>query len=274
MPIKRVTAGQIWTPQSAKDRNAIADAAEWVGAHQRSESFDTPRGIIDTGRILIRNGTSSQWDRWKAAEITGSLIDPDSSLETWNSGMPVYEANEIQNKGKVVILIEPIATGTIGRAIVSGVTRCRVNLRSVLHRFARAEPGEDAMFSTNSNKAEAEILWLEDDETLGEQYALVRLGNPKRPIQIAGFGRQSGQLDVYDDSAIKVYQLRNPAEPNLPASGYLHFPSGFEPTFSGDTTSPIVSFIAMDNATRKAMARIEYSGMHLLHWSWAGGKLV
>jgi ribosomal protein L35AE/L33A len=90
--------------------------------------------------------------------------------------------------GKFCILLEPIAAGAIGQAVVSGVVPAKANVTDESHAFADVADGE-ADYLASSESGPAAILWKESGT--GTKSAIVRLGGSSGAAHIE-FGKTVG----------------------------------------------------------------------------------
>src|SRR5690606_15559425 len=80
--------------------------------------------------------------------------------------------------------IEPIAADKVGRVVFDGVVAARVNIVKAWHQFADvSETGGDTLHSKPHGSAQ--VLWRQSPESIGLQWAVVRLGKTLQPIYLA-----------------------------------------------------------------------------------------
>ena len=99
--------------------------------------------------------------------------------------------------GNFAVLVEPVAAGDVGLAVVSGVVPVKVYMSSTAswpltgqswYDYADIDDGQSGHLIARPYGG-ARILWLADTSG-GEQWALVRIGNP------AGIGALHGTLSA------------------------------------------------------------------------------
>ena len=104
------------------------------------------------------------------------VFTPTDNVETFKNALAVSGVTPTaDHAGAFAILLEPIAAGAMGRAIVSGVTPVKVNITNADHRYAEVEAGQ-AGYLASAESGSALLLWKEAGT--GEKWALVRMGNP------------------------------------------------------------------------------------------------
>jgi hypothetical protein len=178
MSLRHVQRGQpLRIP--ADDWNRIIDATR---AHY--EQMGRPAPVAARGRhhpgaglpgVWVRNDTGSDLPLFGVAGLGSPLITPDQHLAEWQHN-PSFSVTAVDaglhGKGLFVVVLEPLATGAIGRAILHGVTPVRVDVTDEEHGFATVAEGQAALMS--AVEGPAQILWRAGGT--GEQWALVRLG--------------------------------------------------------------------------------------------------
>ncbi|MCA9080848.1 MAG: hypothetical protein KDA58_09830 [Planctomycetaceae bacterium] len=162
---------------SATTFNALLDAAQ---SHRRREQQRQRRQrwpLQDADRLLVRNDSAGPRQRFEVLGIEDIVLGPEENLDTFLS-RPAVVGTEPQfwQRGKWVVLAEPVAVGQIGTAIVSGAVPVRliVDDEDAGFQYADIDPG-DAHALRALPRGSAFILWREGGE--GEQWALVRLSN-------------------------------------------------------------------------------------------------
>ncbi len=173
----------------AKAWNAMLDIVE--GSQRGQRVLDEP-AILRTlrnqaGIILVKNTNAGyDYDRFDVVGLGDPVIDPDDNDVSFKNQAAV--AGEIPvvatHSGRWAILLEPIAAGKIGRAVASGITIARVHYQG-FSKHPRCDiwalPGQHSGASATTLKSQhhgaGEILWIEDPDTSGEQWAVIRIGN-------------------------------------------------------------------------------------------------
>lgn len=203
MSIRRVKPGQ-GLRIYANDFNAFADAAE---AHQRRRA--APPNVVrsDDERSVVRawNNTETDLEPGWAAKISGVAAEPADDLGAFLRPGPMVtiEPADADTTDELVVLIDPINAGEIGRVAVAGLAAARVS-----------GEGEYVTPGTTGPLAAAtrgyRLLWSETtDPTDAERWGLVRLepvGHHAFPAEIGtatsdGTDRWSYAFDEVELSA-------------------------------------------------------------------------
>lgn len=110
--------------------------------------------------VLIKNSSGQDKQRFELLGVTGPLVNPHES--------PTHESDFLRRPALVgvtvnathferfVVCLEPIKNNAVGVAAVSGVFPCRVELRSVQHRFA--VPSSSGLVSSSCGPVA--LLWV------------------------------------------------------------------------------------------------------------------
>jgi hypothetical protein len=185
----------------AETFSLMIDAAR---AHSEGEGKNLGGGQTRPGSHLVsvENATSDVLDQFSVLEINGVSILPDDNLPEFVGG-PILEGIEPTTTcpGKFAIIQQPLTEDEVGRAVVDGVTACKVYVTDNDHEWAEAESGETARLASGTSGS-ARILW---HETIGSGpdtvWAVVAL-------QAAGGGGGSGVESVQGD--FLVYLTNDP----------------------------------------------------------------
>lgn len=123
--------------------------------------------------VRVRNLSGATIQRFGVLVISGVAIEP-AANEVEFVNRPILDC--VVPDGvhlNFVVVQQPIASGAIGRAIVSGMTVARLAVFDEAVTFADSASGSSVLVAGASGQAE--ILWREGG--LGEQWAVVRIGN-------------------------------------------------------------------------------------------------
>ena len=153
----RIESGQkLGTAISARAWNRAQDAADIVLGERARFGADGQSAIERPSNIiLIRNDSGVDVPWLGVLNIGGPVISPiGGTLDGTNAAsdrarqfvrQPVMTGitpNALFNFTRFAICMEPIASGSIGRAAVSGVFACLVRMTSGSHNYARPRPGD------------------------------------------------------------------------------------------------------------------------------------
>ena len=153
--------------------NELVDALEYI------RRLKSRSGVLEKqwpGRgVLVRNNSGTGRAAFDVLGIDDPVIVPaDNENEfCWNlaidGSLPQIETHE----GKICVLIEPIASGAIGRGIIDGMTPARLYVTAESDIFADVNDGTSANLSTDL-WGSARILWKVGGT--GSQWGIVALG--------------------------------------------------------------------------------------------------
>ncbi|MCI0638475.1 MAG: hypothetical protein L0Y72_14175 [Gemmataceae bacterium] len=170
---KKLRTGQRLPGLPAKPwNNFLAKAAQPlpIGRTIAAPHFRSA-GIID-----ILNNTGSTRAQFNIVGLGDPMVTPATNVDEWRNhltfeGVALVEAD---HANKFAILLEPLQEGSIGKAVVSGVVQCRMEVTTPV------TPKDFAKITTNMSRLQdatsgpARILWIEGNGQ-SEQWATVRL---------------------------------------------------------------------------------------------------
>jgi hypothetical protein len=144
----------------AETFSLMIDAAR---AHSEGEGKNLGGGKTRPGSHLVsvENATGGSLDQFSVLEINGVSISPDDNLPEFTAG-PILEgiAPTTTCPGKFAVIQQPLTEDEVGRAVVDGVTACKVYVTDNDHEWAEAESGETARLASGTSGS-ARILWHE-----------------------------------------------------------------------------------------------------------------
>ena len=184
--------------------NAFVDAANYVKEVRQNQGARGVASGLDVGIVRIKNGESAQHDRFSALAITGVCVTAAANEDEFTSCPPVFEGLKMtaEREGKpYAILLEPIAAGEIGRAMVLGVTPAKVTIKASDDDYAVPKAGSAKGELESSSTGTARILWKAGGS--GEQWCVLQLGG-------AGAGKGDDKVlmcKVTGGSATAGYQV-------------------------------------------------------------------
>jgi hypothetical protein len=161
---------------------AAAQANQRRGPHGGGGPVQLP---VDPAVALVVNSTGVNLIEWAVVALADAAIDAVDSPDAFagkvafNGSIPTLP----ENRDRFGIMVDPVADGEAGRAVVAGVTVCRVDVVDDAHTFARVVEGETGHLETCEDLTGCAILYLApdviDEDAAGDvRYALVRIGNP------------------------------------------------------------------------------------------------
>jgi hypothetical protein len=129
---------------------------------------------FDTNTILIVNNSGAAVDRFGVLAFREPEIDPSEALEAFQED-PILDAvaPTADDLGKFCVLLEPIAAGGLGRAMVSGIVTVMIDDGDGSEEFCDCVAGVSDSLERNSAGA-GRVLWRAAGT--GKQWAVVLLG--------------------------------------------------------------------------------------------------
>ena len=142
--------------------NSFIDAANFAKDSKLNNWGKPLKSGVSAGIVLVKNMEAQARDRFTALVITGICISPDANEDEFLSCVPVFEGSkmtEARADKPYVILMEPIASQAIGRAMILGVTPAKVVVNDSEDGFAVPRPGSQTGELESSSTGVARILW-------------------------------------------------------------------------------------------------------------------
>ena len=157
--------------------NGFVDAANWVKeAKQNSLGVGIKSGI-GGGIVPMKNMEERDYPRFSALVITGVAISPSANEDEFVSCPTVFEGQKMTSEREdmpYAILLEPIAAGEIGRAMLLGLTPAKVAILSADDQYAVPKANSDNGALESSETGVARILWKAGGS--GTQWCVLQLG--------------------------------------------------------------------------------------------------
>ena len=157
--------------------NAFIDATNWVRNEQqnrRSQGVSSGAGV---GIVFVKNAESEARERFSALVLVDVAVSPKENEDEFLSSVPVFAGAKMTSERETMpyaILLEPVAPGEIGRAMVLGVVPAQVTIRDADDMFAVPTPGSSAGALQSDSSGVARILWKAGGS--GTQWCLLQLG--------------------------------------------------------------------------------------------------
>ena len=194
-----------------------------------------PPNFRECNAITIRNATEDDHDIGDILAISGSVYDPaeESELASFKFA-PILRGIDPafpDHIGRFVILLEPIRSGSIGNAVLSGMAWCKVEMDFRGRPFADIDPlgSQPTTRLVGNEYGGAEILYIEDEDkdpeewTAGTKNALVRLGSFNSPDLVVSW---DGDLEFGMENEAFVHDASGPTERTIPLWASLITSSG------------------------------------------------
>jgi hypothetical protein len=165
MPIfDRVQRGERLTIR-ADQWNALAALAERAADGRFGAANQLPEAYAPN-IALVRNDHNIRVPRFGVLVITGVVINPATSaaLAAEFAARPILRgtAPSLDNDERIVVMLEPVEPGAVGRAAVSGVFACRVNVCDPAHRYAGGK-FQDATQLQSAAAGPVLMLWRQGE---------------------------------------------------------------------------------------------------------------
>lgn len=165
----------------AGDWNRIIDATRAHYDQALSQGGNSGGGAATAGTkqsniVLARNDTGADQPRGAILGIDGPIITADDHLDEYlrQTAVKVVEPTDEEHLGRLVVTLDPLAAGAIGRVYIDGVCPAQIDVTNEAHTTAGIVPGDTSKLW--SGKPGVEIVWAAGGT--GVVWALVRLGGP------------------------------------------------------------------------------------------------
>ena len=157
--------------------NAFIDAANWAKEQRQCRDGKGLRSGVGAGIVLLKNGESEQRDRFAAMVLNDVAVPPNANEDEFVSCPPVFVGVKMteEREGKpYAILLQPLAAGEIGRAMVLGITPAKVTIQDADDEYAVPTPGSSTGALQSDATGVARIVWKAGGS--GQQWCLLQLG--------------------------------------------------------------------------------------------------
>lgn len=180
--LKKVQDGQpLAIPAAAY--NAFIDATRKLKEleHQIQRGLLNARGP-QPAVVLVKNNSGGAVGRFGVLGIDAPLITPTANLDTFKQQVVLIGSTPTDDhRGKFIVLLEPLVSGAIGRAVIAGVVACRCLFATGDETLADTETGDDTRLAALGNGS-AKVLWKETGT--GEKWAVVRLQGANKDLDL------------------------------------------------------------------------------------------
>lgn len=206
--------------------NAFIDAANFVKEQRQNQFGSGLRSGIGTGVVLVKNAESELRDRFTALVLNDIAVPPSANEDEFVSCPPVFIGQKMtdEREGKpYAILLEPIAAGEIGRAMVFGIIPAKVTISDAEDPYAVPTPNSSTGALQSDSTGVARILWKAGGT--GLQWCLLQLG---------GAGSGTGSCDkaymcqINGGSPTAGYNVtvypNGRSDPKVKSAGVLYVP--------------------------------------------------
>ena len=166
-PDGRIEPGQsVATAMSARTWNRFCDAADIVLRDRYTVNAQAAGANSYAANIVfIKNDSNADVGRFGVLGISGVETDPTASAQAAAqfAERPVLTGTTPTTASyseQFCVTIEPIADGAIGRAAVSGVFACKVNVTDADHQFADVKNNDRTQLES-VDCGVCQLLWKE-----------------------------------------------------------------------------------------------------------------
>ena len=119
--------------------NAFVDAANWVKEAKQNTLGGGISSGIGGGIVPMKNMEETDYPRFSALVITGVAVSPSANEDEFVSCPTVFEGQRMTTEREdmpYAILLEPVASHEIGRAMLLGLTPAKVTINSADDQYA------------------------------------------------------------------------------------------------------------------------------------------
>ena len=165
----------------AQTFNTMIDATAAYREHAIGRTRDTGTDTRNAGIVLVKNTSVVDVNRFGVLAVDGSIIDHATNADEFAQRVALTGRVPVAgDQGTPVVLLEPLASGKIGRAVVSGVVQVQVEVPDFETKtYADLKTGESTKLAA-TDRGSARILDITVDASgsfPATAWAVVRLGN-------------------------------------------------------------------------------------------------
>lgn len=218
-PLQPVSRGQR-IELLANEHNAFIDAAlATKRGERRVPRFDSGgMGLMPTSPAIIRvrNGTAglgpgTDFDRFDIVGLSEPIFLPEESEPSFinETGFKAVIPQDPTHVGRFAVLLEPLAIGRIGRAVIAGMVTCRIADATAVAGDGLDIKHNDRTGLTRTPGGAATLLWRESGSG---GWGLVHLGQ-HHPSVLAGY------ITAVTGSTNATYDVRATISDRISLSG-------------------------------------------------------
>ena len=253
---------------SARAFNALVDQAKLsreeraeIGGRPSESSYSTQRGIID-----IKNASGEAVPRFGILGLDDTLLQWDTDAQREFPRMIGVTPEAGEHEGRFAICLRAVDNDALTRAVVSGVTVCKVDMQDAEDQFADITDGECEHLTSGASGG-ARILAVQpaespEDDGTGIKWAIVRFPDAEAAPRYILIRNDTG-VDLERFEAVGIgRQLDDPSEPlgsafakfrgeTLTPSHYAHWCVLQQAVASGETGIAVASGLTYAKLTKR-----------------------
>lgn len=154
--------------------NLQIDMASKYLARQQTKDFAPLAGQLTRAQFChVENNSGSDRDQFDALKITGIVFTPSDNLDEFQQNFAFTVGTTGDDTQPIVVLLEPIRSGEVGRAVIDGMVPARIQVNSATDRFAILDGSSVGRLKTDASQG-VQIIYKAGSS--GEQWSIVRLG--------------------------------------------------------------------------------------------------
>lgn len=139
--------------------NAMVDAGKLARAARYADATRREGSRRDAAIVRVVNETGGDLRRTSVVGLDAPTFTPGQDLDAFLRDVTFRGVVPgVEHAGRFAVLIEPIAAGRAGLAVVAGVVPAIVDVEDAGHTCADATPG-DTVALTSADSGPAQILW-------------------------------------------------------------------------------------------------------------------
>lgn len=155
--------------------NALIDAARQTKQNRHDVGGNFQPDQRCSTIVPIRNGSGADKSRGGLLGIAGPIIGPSGNFDEFLHKVALEgAAPTLAHVARWAVLIEPIAAGAIGRAVVSGLAICQITMRNDKHQYVEITSSGEL---ESGDSGSARIVWVAG--TSGTQWAVINIDSPR-----------------------------------------------------------------------------------------------
>lgn len=197
-------AGDIYRmPLPGSPLNIPAKLQAKVIDNAHGNKLDTTEDVAQHFRqatvVYVRNDSGVAKDQFNIMGLNGPAITPTQKLDEFKRRVcfAVIAPTLASHSHSFCVLLDPLKSGGMGRAVVGGVVQVKVT-GSLSTKWARVTDNDSTKL-TASNVGACRLLW--SDSGSGERWALVRLGEFENKVR----GKLTAQLNKDNSAAMDIW---------------------------------------------------------------------